>query len=550
MDRAEQFHPPDIPQKPKKDEEKFKVELDDLETAEEYLTWKQEVPMAFRQVVESTLKNTTPAEASTGLKLTDQFLKGCAESLQVGDLADMSGYDPRVAKLLEPLAHVESKGGYVNIFSLIASPKSSWKLKKSLYETQVRTALEWLINKDLEQIAQDNLKKQEAEQTTRPPEETPKSTEKTHLPPPEQMMPPQSEEVCSSMEAGTEKREGEPLPIFSVAPYFGGYYKQLVFNKFQEENQHWGKEANQFDVASPQAVDIMRSRVESGMIRGRTPLALPVPYDWVVDPASVVINVPLDTVAISRNQNGLWYMEVEADGAFPFSMTIAPLKHSEEGKPFETLEMTGELPAELRQGIETLKQQRLPRMKLLREIVKLVRNSLKYSNSPEAWKQYAGQPQGFFNRLWERKEADCFVANTLAMRVLAEIDAEARFVSGYYVKGASQAGSASMHSGNGHAWLEVWDEYSERAVRLDATPKGDPTINEEQQEQDLAGETGEGDYGEHDDEIVSEEELKKNIAELFCRSVFRIHGANKDEISGKFYGVRADCGFAFFQHLQ
>lgn len=483
------------------------MELDDLETAEEYLSWKQEVPAAFRQVVESVLKNIPPAETITGLTLTDQFLKACEESLQAGDLADMSGYDPRVVKLLEPLAHVESKGGYVNVFSLIASPESSWKLKKALYETQVRAALEWLISKDLEQIAQDSVKTSE-------PGQTEESTEKTPAPQPEQMMPPQDEEVRSSMESGTEKREGEPSPIFSVTPYFGGYYKQFVFSKFQEEDQHWDKEKNKFEATTPQSEDVTRARVENGMIRGRTPLALPVPYDWIIDPTSITINVAPEDVIISRNQNGLWYMEVMQDGVFPFSMTIAPLKNSEEGKPFETLEMTGELPAELRQGIETLKQQHLPQLKLLREIVKLVRNSLKYSNSPEAWKQYTSQPQGFFNRLWERKEADCFVANTLALRGLAEIDAAARFVSGYYVKGTGQNGNAIMHSGNGHAWLEVWDEYSQHAVRLDATPKGDPTIDEEEQERELEGVMDEGDYGDRDDEIASEAELKKKIEEL------------------------------------
>ena len=492
---------------PEPEEAGPQFEFNDVETAEEYLTWKQEVPMAFRHVVESTLKNTAPAETITGLTLTDQFLKGTAESIRTGGLPDAASYDARVTKLLEPLAHVETKGGYANVFSLLRSPDTSWKLKKTLYETQVRTALEWLINKDLEQLAQEALKQQEAEQAPEPTEGQP-------TPPPEQLMPPQSEEVRSSMEPGGEKREGEPSPIFSVKPFFGGYYKQQIFSKFREDDQHWGKKENQFEEAVSQDVDMTRGRVESGMIRGRTPLALPVPYDWAVDPASITTNVPLDQVTISRNQNGLWYMEVDADGAFPFSMTVAPLKRTEEGKPFEALEMTGELPDELRQGIETLKQQRLPRMRLQREIVKLVRNGLKYSNSPDAWKQYTSQPSGFFNKLWKRKEADCFVANTLAARALAEVDASARFVSGYYVKEAGKGGNAIMHSGNGHAWLEVWDEYSERAVRLDATPKGDPTMDEEQQEKDLEGETGEGDFGEREDEIASAEEIKKKIEEL------------------------------------
>lgn len=491
---------PDSSQDPKKGGEQFKLDLEDLETVEEYLAWKQEVPEIFRRVVESTLKNTSTPEINTGLNLADQFLKGCAASFSGGDLADLSGYDARVAKLLAPLAHIESKNGYVNIFSLLASTDTSWQLKKTLYETQIRPTLEWLINKDLEQLAQANLE----QSVSRPSEASD-----------EQTTPPSSEEVRSSMESGTEKSEGEPAPIFSVNPYFGGYYKQLVFDTFTEENQRWAKEPNQLEAPLSLALDITRARVENGSIKGRVPLSLPVPYDWAPDLSSVQVkDVSSENIKITRNQNGLWYLEVEADGTFPFTITIAPLEHSEESKPFASLEMTGELPAELLQSIETLKQQRLPRMKLQREIVKLVRNALKYSNSPDAWQQYTSQAQGFFNRLWERKEADCFVANTLALRALTEIDAQARFVSGHYVQGVGQNGHANLHSGNGHAWLEVWDEYSDRAVRLDATPKGDPNLDEEQQEQDLEGETGEGDYGASDDEIASEAELEKKISEL------------------------------------
>jgi len=69
-----------------------------------------------------------------------------------------------------------------------------------------------------------------------------------------------------------------------------------------------------------------------------------------------------------------------------------------------------------------------------------------------------------------------------------------------------------MHGGSGHAWLEVWDSQSASWTRMDATPKGDPTVDEDVQEQDLKDEPEEGDYG--DDEIMSDEDLKKKIEEL------------------------------------
>ncbi len=71
-----------------------------------------------------------------------------------------------------------------------------------------------------------------------------------------------------------------------------------------------------------------------------------------------------------------------------------------------------------------------------------------------------------------------------------------------------------MHAGNGHGWLEAWDDLSRRAVRLDATPKGDPNVDVEQQEKDLEGEPGEGDYGEAEDELMSEKKLQEKIKEM------------------------------------
>jgi len=73
-------------------------------------------------------------------------------------------------------------------------------------------------------------------------------------------------------------------------------------------------------------------------------------------------------------------------------------------------------------------------MRQIRELVKFIRNKLTYSNSNEAWKRYIANPDEFFKSIWKGKEADCFVANTLAVRVISEIDKNVNFVGGYFVK--------------------------------------------------------------------------------------------------------------------
>ena len=93
-------------------------------------------------------------------------------------------------------------------------------------------------------------------------------------------LPPQSEEVRSSMEAGTEKKEGEVKAQFCVNPFYGGYYKQLLFNSFRPETLKWAKPENIFHPADAEAVDLLGSRILHGKISGKTPLSLPLPYGW------------------------------------------------------------------------------------------------------------------------------------------------------------------------------------------------------------------------------------------------------------------------------
>jgi len=265
-------------------------------------------------------------------------------------------------------------------------------------------------------------------------------------------------------------------------------------------------------------MNMPETKVLSGRIRGKQIVALPLPYDWAVNAENIETNAPSENVRIFKNQNGDWHLQIDGEGVFQYQLRIAPKQSVEIGGKFSESKIAGELSQELKEKIVELKKENLPKMKLAREVAKFIRNNLVYSSgnaeSVAAWKYYTENPAEFFQRMWEQKKADCFAANTMAVRALTEAGLKARFVGGYFVKEKNAGGAAVMHSGNGHGWLEVWDDLSGRAVRLDATPKGDPNVDEQQQEKDLEGETGEGDYGETDDELMSEEKLKEKIREM------------------------------------
>lgn len=492
--------------------EAVRFEFKDAASAEEYLTWKQEVPLPLRRLVESAMRGVAPAPSATGLPLTDEFLSTLTSCFRERDLTHLGEITPRVAKFLQPLARIDTKGGYLNLFETLTNPEISWKLKQTLYETQIKAALEWLVERDLQNAA---WQKPSPEQPSKPDEGASEKEKKENGENPQNDVPSAEEDTISSMEAGAEKKEGEPArALFSVNPFFGGYYRQVVFSTFNSVTLHWEKDENELMEATGEKTDPTSARILSGKIRGGAPLALPLPYDWVIDPNSLETSAPEDAVEITRNQEGLWYLSVKTDGIFTYTLRIAQKQRIELGERGKAAEIQGVLPDELLQKIKELKASGLPKIKLKREIVKFVRAHLTYSNSRDAYTHYAENPSEYFTRMWERKEADCKVANDLACRVLAEIDNNFRYVTGFYVKEKGEQGEAMMHAGNGHAWLEIWDAQSRRYVRLDATPKGDPMVDEKEQEQDLEGETGEGDYGAPDEELASEEETKEKLKEL------------------------------------
>lgn len=267
----------------------------------------------------------------------------------------------------------------------------------------------------------------------------------------------------------------------------------------------------------------------SGLIRGGESLAIPMYYDFVIDPESIKIDAPKGSVELTK-EDGIYRLRVNKPGVWNYRFVIGKRimeerstyirgkTKSDRGKGRGEEKKEGDMPLaipdECVTKITELKAENLPPMRLARELVKFVRSSLKYSNNKEAWEGYVNSPENFFHNIWQGKEADCHVSNTLAFRLLAEAGVTCRFVNGHYVKGRNKKGEAVMHSGSGHAWLEVWDSMSMKWLRLDATPSGDPTIDEAEQEKDLEEpkEKDEGDYGGDDDLIMDEKKLEEAIS--------------------------------------
>jgi len=494
----------DITESPRRPD--FAAELDNLNVAQEYLDWKESVSIGVRQTIEGVLKGTPEKAVKHQLPLVGQFIHQFRQAMIDGQLNVGQETDKRVANLLRPLSNVRTKtGGVIDVFKTMADPCTSWALRKKLYDLQIRPALDWLAEKDLE-----TAKKETAPSTPPVPEEEPNGPDKPETN--DSDLPDQSDEARSLMESGMEKGEGEPKAIFTVAPFFGRYYRQKIMDTFDNNSGRWhGETEKEFETGGGEQLDNLRARIISGKMRGGQPLALPMPYNWGVYADSLECSA--SDAKILRDQDGLWYLSIDESGVFSYCLKIAPRQTLAEEHPSAEMNVAGSLPSEAKDVLREIKQNNQAEIKQAREIVKAVRAHLTYSNNPDAWKNYTNNPAKFFEKVWQMKEADCFVSNTLAVRMLQEAGISCRFIVGHYVKEKDNQDRAIMHAGNGHAWLEVWDQVGQHWLRLDATPKGDPTVDEEEQEKNLNDQSGEGDFGEND-EIMSEEDLQKKIDEL------------------------------------
>lgn len=148
---------------------------------------------------------------------------------------------------------------------------------------------------------------------------------------------------------------------------------------------------------------------------------------------------------------------------------------------------------------------------------RFVKGALTYSNNKTMNTVYrGGDPAGYFLRIEEHKKADCDVGNSYAARLLAGAEIPFQMVDGHYVKTKDRTGAAVLSPGTGHAWLEVYDPETPGGRdggwhKLDATPPGDPNMDEGDPDEQDAEALGEGDYGESD--ALSADELEQMIQE-------------------------------------
>ncbi|MBU1034583.1 hypothetical protein KKD42_02190 [Patescibacteria group bacterium] len=408
---------------------------------------------------------------------------------------------------IQALRSIETETGTGDGLALLAGKDVSFATKIGIWKNHIAPIAEYLKEQDL--APPEDAPEEE------PPEEAEPEEDESAEAPDDGLPPPADDSLEPSMDEMEKGKEGEPKAHFTLAPFYGGYHRQQVYSRWNAKGLKWEKMPSKETVQTEEKLEDLSVRNLSGSVCGRQRIALPLPDGWAVSSDTLVTNAPPESVHLTRDENGSAYLKIEADGIFSYRIRNGKRSARRELMPPPVRE-DREIEAKLSKGAEDLaietKGGKLSAAGKARLLLKSVRERLEYSNDSALSAEYRRSGADFFRRIWETKKADCDVANTVAAAVLRKAGIPCRLGAGHYIKTKSHGDKALMTSGTSHAWLYVWDEDARSWFRGDATPKGDPTMDEERPDEQQ--ESGEGDYGEQEAEIMSDEQLEELIKKL------------------------------------
>ena len=475
------------------------VFFDTTEKIKAYKKWREGVDPEFRHIVEMGLQGKEVKQDKANSPLVGEFYENFQFLLNNPDFEIASlDIDNRVKKQLKKLQKIKinDKGDTVNIFKLMNDSDVDFGLKQDYYNKKIKARTDWLKNQD----------KKDAKKYS---EKTGKKTDVTGS---------DEDDKYEPHRQASQEQEGEPSEsIATVYPYFGGYYKDGVFPNFNLQTLEWSKDKAGFEELQVQEIDHEKKRIYRTAVKPAKAQIIKMPYNWAIDQMSVHWSGDEpDEFNFFQDQNGLSYIQVSGDdNQYELQIEIGPAKNNlDVDNPIREVENTTDnFSPELEQFITELKTARIPEIQKARKLVSFIRSHLEYDKDDVSLDAlYKQDKLQYFVKIWENKKAKCDEANTLAVRALIRAGFNAQFISGHSVQAKSEKGEALLLDNNRHAWNEVWDEENNKWQRLDATPAGDPNVDEEEQEDDLG--LLEGDYGEQGRDLMSEEEMEKILKEL------------------------------------
>lgn len=457
---------------------------------------------AYDRSVRTSPENTEALQAEvlaqTELKGTarvDEFL-ACFRARQLGQ--PMPAVRPEVERIFSRIVKSQSTEGEVDVPELMASGNISYGSKHQWFESRLAGALDWLENRDIEEARK---KAQEP-----PP---PEIMEQKQEQPDVFVPPPQENTMTPSMDEMERSKENEPGAYFTVRPFYGGYYRGDDFDTWNDRDMQWEKSNRSLADAEESVLDPKSRKAVAGTIHGGQRTVLPMPYGFAPDTATVRTSTG-EELLIQSDGHGSYVIDADGhEGLVTFSAEIGKnVVPSTEATPITVRPGTETFSATTEQKLQEIAGSNISALDKARALKAYVRSTLQYSNDSSFNAVYrSGDPREYFSRIEQHKQADCDVANTYFVTLLRKAGIPSRLVTGHYVKVKDKQGAAVISSGTAHAWAETWD--GETWVRLDATPPGDPNMDDQEMDEEKSDDVFEGDFGEQEAQVLSDEQLEE-----------------------------------------
>ena len=485
--------------------------LQSLEDIEAQRAWQQSGSVAERRA--RSMFDGVRSPAPVGLPRTDALIAELARAVHSAQQGSAGAW----RDVIEKLRHHPTPSGEVDVLRLLKSPATNAGSRLEWFQKEIAGLLRYTMENDYAIL-------RDAQQFL---EEQGPSMDDGSL----ELPPPSQEEMRTSMDELQEDKEGERKGYFSVHPFWGGYYREDVYER-HAGGSRWAKDARQSaEIPSEEVVGPLNERrIFRGVVRAGCITALPIPYGFVPDHNTLKAT---DTVKLLRDQHGLWSIDARAcPSTVAFTMDIGiPLRaRSARAVAPEHLAVQDPYVSALTKPVlDALTGTDVQKARALK---RFLRSLLQYSNDHTLNDVYEQHPQGYFAAIEQYKKADCDVANAENNNLCSAAQLPSRMVMGHYVKMKDAHGAALMNSGSRHGWAEAWVRERPEWFVSDATPEKDPTMDDNPPDEQYADEPGPGDYGEQDAPQLTPEELdqwKKDLLEAAKRAKQKTPEQLRDE---------------------
>lgn len=422
-------------------------------------------------------------------------------------------YEPRFSMTAEKVSELLRAGD----LDVLSSGDTSWDMKLNRIETRLSDylsgarALDRREGNEMDDDVRIWREEQLAQAPTRPPAR--RNESKPGVDPMERLK-------------GNERAP----TIWSISPPWGGYYKEQSFSRWDNRRNVWVEDEYTYTDARVVPLsgnrDARKGPIDIVMSTSVFPgqwTSLPVPYTHTLHK----VEAGQSTCKSKQDQNGDLVIMVE--GGSEKDVVVKVFLAPDQDKKFtsrntrgiKTPDMPSEFSEETKNFLEEIVNMNVPNVVRAHAVNAYVKKRIQYlapKDRAEAEyynNRYNTSSKGFAGAVDELKKADCDVANTYFAALCAQLNIPVRHCVGHSVKGKDERGTASIHTGTGHGWSEVWDEVEKEWVRMDATSAGDPNL--EKEDESRGGSGIPGDYGGEDLAVRPTDEqleaLRKKLAE-------------------------------------